>query len=514
MLNLLNRPQPTVKVLTAKETVSASSAILLAMWQGKTAIPAGLLGKEGQSLVTRIVKGRSFNAEAGKIILCPLGEQRLVCFGLGKQDDFLASPKTDLAEKGVALLVKQMALAIKALQQEEALQELTVILPEGTGLKIDLLVRSAVEAVLLTLYLFEDYLSTKTRQFEQLWIKLPPNDAKHDQSVGQASQAGVQQGLRLAQGVYFARDLINHPASEANSSAVAEQVLLLGKACGAEIQSISGEALKKEGYGAIYAVGRAAEHPPFLLRMSLGPADAPELCLVGKGVCFDTGGLDIKNRGGMLLMKKDLGGAAIVLGAFWALATLNLPLRISVVVGLAENAISQLSYRPGDILQTKLGHSVEVIDTDAEGRLVLADAFALALASKPSYLVDFATLTGSCRVALGKEIMGMFCNHYPLALALKTASLASGEHCWQLPLYQPYLNALKSDCADIANCEKVGLGGAITAALFLQKFIGETAWAHLDCFAWSEGSHPLYPRGGSAQGVRLIVEATRLLSQQ
>jgi leucyl aminopeptidase len=223
-------------------------------------------------------------------------------------------------------------------------------------------------------------------------------------------------------------------------------------------------------------------------------------------VSFDTGGLDLKPSSGMALMKKDMGGAAVVLGAFQAIAQLGLPVHLVAVLGLVENAVGSRSYRPGDILRTKAGLTVEVTNTDAEGRIVLADAFALARTFRPRYMVDFATLTGACRVALGKDLMGLFCDDAALRDAIAASGAATGDEVWPLPLWSGYKKKLESPVADLINAPSDGFAGAITAALFLKEFAGDVAWAHLDCYAWSDGEHPLFPKGGSGIGVRLLAD--------
>ncbi len=526
-------PQLEVQVLGSEEQTLAadSAAMVLGLWQGEgVGEGLGVLPADIRHWIELSIAARGFNAAAGERLLLSLGKLRLACCGMGRRDFFATAGFDEQAsagratnqavevmtgaQTGEAAWIEWLAGCVKALQQEGRLEELCVLLPGESGLSVEVLACLTVEAVMLAGYRFEAYLSQPKGGLQRLWLRLPPTiSAKEQEAEKQAAMNGAEQGLRIVQGVFFARDLINCPAADAHPDAVAQQAVALAQAAGARVKSLSGEALKEAGFAAIYAVGRAAEHPPWLLRLEHGPADAPELSMVGKGVCFDSGGLDIKPTAAMQLMKKDLGGAAIVLGAFWALAGLQLPLRISAVVGLAENAIGPLAFRPGDILRTKSGISVEVTNTDAEGRLVLADAFHWALESNPTHLVDFATLTGACRVALGKNVMGLFCNHAPWARVLKQASAISGDACWQLPLYSPYRRMLKSPVADIANAATEGFAGAITAALFLQNFIGSTPWAHLDCYAWSDGSHPLHPEGGSAQGVRLMVAAARQLAK-
>jgi leucyl aminopeptidase len=321
-------------------------------------------------------------------------------------------------------------------------------------------------------------------------------------------KAAVKEGDAIADAVSLTRDLINQPAAVANPRFLLEQAERVAKRVGARYTDIVGEALVRKGYEAVYAVGQASEWPPALAALEYGKGGKrPTIALVGKGVTFDTGGLDLKPSSGMALMKKDMGGAAIVLGAFQAIAELELPVHLVAVLGIAENAVSASSYRPGDIVKTKAGLTVEITNTDAEGRVVLADALALARTYKPDVIIDFATLTGACRTALGRDLMGLFCDDTALREALVASAAETGDNAWPLPLWSGYRKKLDSPIADMINAPTDGFGGAITAALFLKEFAGDVAWAHFDCYAWSEGESPLFPKGGSGVGVRLLVDA-------
>jgi leucyl aminopeptidase len=255
----------------------------------------------------------------------------------------------------------------------------------------------------------------------------------------------------------------------------------------------------------IHAVGRASDQAPRLIEMRWGPADAPKLTLVGKGVCFDTGGLDIKPASGMLLMKKDMGGAANVLGLASMVMASELRVRLRVLIPAVENSISANAFRPGDVLTSRKGVTVEIGNTDAEGRLVLADALALADEEQPEMLVDMATLTGAARVALGPDLPPFYTDDEALAGELAEAASAVEDPLWRMPLWQPYAAKLSSRIADINNVTTDGFAGSITAALFLNRFVEKTAcWAHFDIYGWNPTERPYAPVGGEAQGIRAL----------
>ncbi len=305
---------------------------------------------------------------------------------------------------------------------------------------------------------------------------------------------------RTIEAIFLVRDLINTPASDLYPEKIAETAANLAKEFKADLKIIKDDELAAK-FPAVYAVGRGSERKPLLLDMHYGDASDPKVVLVGKGVCFDSGGLQLKSSAGMLLMKKDMAGAAHVLGLAQMIMSARLPINLRVIIPLVENLISGNSYKPGDIIKTRKGLTIEVANTDAEGRLILADALTYASEWQPKLIIDFATLTGAARVALGQEITALFSNSEPLIQELMTSLHEEHEPVWRLPLYQPYLELLKSEIADLRNVvasDTTG-GGAITAALILQQFIAkDIAWAHFDMNAYNNSTKPGRPKGGEA----------------
>lgn len=298
------------------------------------------------------------------------------------------------------------------------------------------------------------------------------------------------------------RDLINTPAQDMMPQHLATVAEQLAGEFGADFSQIVGEQLLSENYPVIHAVGRASVHPPRLLDLRWGDERHPQLTLVGKGVCFDSGGLDLKSAANMRLMKKDMGGAAHALGLARLIMSAGLPVRLRVLVAAVENAVSGDAFRPGDVLRSRQGLTIEIDNTDAEGRLILCDALAAAVVDQPAVLLDFATLTGAARVALGTEVPALFCNNEALATDLLQAATAARDPIWRLPLHRPYRELLDSKIADIANSSAAPYGGAITAALFLQEFVPATIpWAHFDVMAWNTRAKPGRPEGGEAMGL-------------
>jgi leucyl aminopeptidase len=274
---------------------------------------------------------------------------------------------------------------------------------------------------------------------------------------------------------------------------------------GARHRVIVGERLLAENYPTIHAVGRASLRAPRLVDIVWGEESAPKVTLVGKGVCFDSGGLDLKPSSGMRLMKKDMGGAAILLGLAQAIMAARLPVRLRVLLPLVENAVSGNAMRPLDIVRTRQGLTVEIGNTDAEGRLILCDALAEASTEQPALLIDIATLTGAARVALGPELPALFCNDDELAAGLLGAGAAEDDPLWRMPLWRPYRRLLDSKAADLNNVSEGPHAGAITAALYLAEFVApDIPWAHIDVMAWNARSRPGRPEGGEAQTLRAL----------
>lgn len=320
--------------------------------------------------------------------------------------------------------------------------------------------------------------------------------------------APLANGERIAQtldAVQLVRDLINTPAQDLMPAQLAETAQQLAAAYGASYTEIVGEQLLAHNYPLLHAVGRASVHAPRLLDVHWGNAQHPRVTLVGKGVCFDSGGLDVKSASGMRLMKKDMGGAAIALGLGQLIMQTALPVRLRILVAAAENALAGNALHPGDVIRSRSGLTVEIHNTDAEGRLLLADALTAAAEEQPEILIDFATLTGAARVALGSEVPALFCNDAELADGLLAAAEREQDPLWRLPLHQPYRELLDSKVADLANASDSAYAGAITGALFLQEFVPSgTRWAHIDVMAWNVKSRPGRPEGGEAMGLRAV----------
>jgi leucyl aminopeptidase len=310
---------------------------------------------------------------------------------------------------------------------------------------------------------------------------------------------------RLATGIFLARDLATTPASDMGPEELADAAKKVAKQAGAKCRIVVGDKLLDENYPTIHAVGRASTRPPRLVDIAWGDESAPKVTLVGKGVCFDSGGLDIKPASGMLNMKKDMSGAAIMLGLGQAIMAAGLKVRLRVMLPCVENSISGNAMRPLDIVKTRKGLTVEIGNTDAEGRLILCDALAEASDEKPALIVDAATLTGAARVAVGAELAALFCNDDRLAGDLLAAATAEDDPMWRLPLYRPYRRMIDSKVADLNNVSEGPQAGAITAALYLNEFVDpKVPWAHLDVMAWNQRSRPGRPEGAEAQTLRAV----------
>jgi leucyl aminopeptidase len=332
--------------------------------------------------------------------------------------------------------------------------------------------------------------------------KRKPADLQLDRS------ARVTEALQLAEAVRLVRDLINTPAEDMGPEHLSDIAREQAELFGGEFDEWIGDELLAQNFPAIHAVGRAAARAPRLLEINWGNPKHPRIAIVGKGVCFDTGGLDLKSAEGMRLMKKDMGGAAHALALARLIMQRELPVRLQVLIPAVENAVSGNAFRPGDVLRTRKGLTVEVGNTDAEGRVILCDALAYAAEQKPKTIIDFATLTGAARVALGPELPVMFCNDEMLAAKLLAASDAVEDPMWRLPLWRNYRRLFDSDVADMNNSGKGGYAGAIVGALFLDYFVPEgMPWVHFDVFSWNDVSRPGRPAGGEAQGLRAVLAA-------
>jgi leucyl aminopeptidase len=314
--------------------------------------------------------------------------------------------------------------------------------------------------------------------------------------------ADMDEANRIVEASWLARDLVNTPTNDMGPEALHAAAEKVAERYGARFAAAIGDELLSQNYPLIHAVGRAASQAPRLLHLSWGDASAPRLSLVGKGVCFDTGGLDIKASTGMRLMKKDMGGAAHALALAQLVMDARLDARLELFLPVVENAISAYAFRPGDIISSRKGLTVEIDNTDAEGRLILADALARACEDKPALLFDFATLTGAARVALGPDLPPFYANDDALAAELAQASLDTHDPIWRMPLWDAYESEMDSPIADLKNTGDAAFAGSIYAALFLRRFVDAPSWAHFDIFAWAPKEKPSRPAGGEAQGLR------------
>jgi len=364
-------------------------------------------------------------------------------------------------------------------------------LPEGTYRLVDYDASDAMLGWILGQYRFQEYLSEPKLVGPRVLLVREP--------------ARIPAAEMQAAATALVRDLVNRPASDLGPNALETEAKRIAKSHKAEVTVTIGEALET-GFPLIHAVGKAAAraHAPRLIEMEWGDPRHPRIAIVGKGITFDSGGLDIKPASGMRLMKKDMGGAAHALALAELIMAAHLPVRLHMLVAAAENSIAGDAMRPGDIIKSRKGLTVEIDNTDAEGRLVLADALTKAIQDKAELIIDFATLTGAARVALGPDLPAMFSNDEQIANAMLAASKAASDPLWRMPLWAPYMEMIDSDIADISNSGGA-FAGAVTAALFLQKFVpDDVPWVHLDTFAWRPTGKPGRPKGGEALGLRAV----------
>lgn len=429
-------------------------------------------GKAGEA-ATAWAKAAGFKADAGNLLLVP-GESGKVAgaiFGLGAnplEQPFICGKLSRQLPAG------QWKLEIAALPLEKAAL--------GFGLGT---------------YSFDSYRSPKTTD---AFLSLPDG----------IDIAGLERTLSA---VFLARDLVNTPTNDMGPDHLDGVFSSIASHYGAVLSRVIGEELLAQNFPLIHTVGRASEQVPRLLEMRWGRKGARKVTLVGKGVCFDTGGLDIKPPASMLLMKKDMGGAANVLALASMIMDAGLDLDLRVLVPAVENSISANAFRPGDIYRSRKGLTVQIDNTDAEGRLILADALAYADEDAPDLMIDMATLTGAARVALGPDLPPFFTDDEALAASLTEAAIAEDDPLWRLPLFKGYEKDVRARVADLTNAPSGGMAGAITAALFLKRFVGETTpWAHFDIYAWSPAEKPHATPGGEAQAIRALFRHIAALS--
>jgi leucyl aminopeptidase len=416
-----------------------------------------------ESVTLGWAKANGFEGQAGRVLTVPApnGEVAGALFGLGKDENRLAAGK------------------------------LATALPDGVWH-----IANAVNEPDLTAlsFLLGGYKFTRYSKKDKTSVSLTLPEG--------ADKADVK---RLAKAVALARDLINTPTNDMGPSALEAAVRDVADEHKASVNVVKGDALLKKNFPMIHAVGRAGSEEPRLIDLQWGKKSAPKITLVGKGVCFDTGGLDIKPASSMLLMKKDMGGAANVLALAQLIMDAKLPVRLRLLIPAVENSIAANAFRPSDVLTSRKGLTVEIGNTDAEGRLVLADALALADEEEPELLIDMATLTGAARVALGPDLPPFYSNDDAFAWDVTTSATAVADPVWRMPLWAPYDAKLSSRVADMNNVTTDGFAGSITAALFLQRFVTKTkSWAHFDIFGWNPVEKAHAPIGGEAQAIRAL----------
>ena len=408
--------------------------------------------------------------------------------GLGEA---LAVPATDgsplcaLAGYGTAAARKRTRFGLAAASAK---------LPAGTYKLVSALTGAALEAEalgwLMGQYVFDRYAEAKA----------PAARLVAPESIDAAKVEAVAKGEALT------RDLINTPANDMGPSELEAAASALAQAHGADFHVVRGEALLEQNFPLIHTVGRASDQAPRLIDMRWGEA-GPKLTLVGKGVCFDTGGLNLKPGASMGLMKKDMGGAATVLGLAEMIMALGLKLQLRVLIPAVENAVSSNAFRPGDILPSRKGLTVEINNTDAEGRLVLADALTLGAEDSPDLMISMATLTGAARVAVGPDLAPYFSDDAGFVAALEAGAATAEDPVWRMPFWEPYEAMIEPGIADLDNAPSGGFAGCITAALFLRRFAGEANYAHFDVYGWTPAAKPARPKGGVGMGARALLQA-------
>jgi leucyl aminopeptidase len=427
--------------------------------------------------------------------------RRVLLLGLGKRAQFSAERLTE-----AAAVAAQRARELKV-------DQYTIALPQSGQVAPAAAAQAVAEGSLLGLYRFLHFRTDLGEQDRHTIAALTIAAGEPDPAIEQ----GAAVGAAIARGVLLARDLANGPSNDITPAKLGQEAQAIGERTGVRVTVLGLDELKAQGFGGIVGVGQGSANPPRFIILEYGEAQPgrPTICLVGKGITFDTGGISIKPAERMDEMKMDMGGAAAVLGTLQAVGELQLPVHVVGLVAAAENMPSSTAYKPGDILKTLSGKTIEVLNTDAEGRIVLADALYYAQRYQPDGIIDLATLTGAIVVALGTHATGIMSNDDALAERIVRAGEATGERAWRLPLWEPYIEAMKSDIADVKNTGG-RYGGAINAAGFLSNFVGDYPWVHMDIAgtAWTDQKPKAYtPKGATGVGVRLLIQMLRTWSE-
>jgi leucyl aminopeptidase len=492
--------QVTVQVGRAESTQAEVLVLTHCEGEGLAEQDAALLDRALGGSLRKLVQSKEFEGKANEVLLYhtqgTVPAQRLLLVGLGKKSDIT-----------LETIRQGMGSAVKRARQAKA-GSFTVALPSvmPEGMSWVEVTQALVEGAILGSYQFTVYRTNATPEHEVagLRILIPQKD-----QLRQVTE-GVRRGVATAEATVFVRDLCNHPSNVLTPTRVADEAKAVAKAEGLSIKILEQKEMEQLGMGALLGVARGSQEPPKFIILEYNGAkkkDERPVVLVGKTITFDTGGISLKPAENMEHMKADMTGGAEVLASIRAAARLKLPLRLISILPVAENMPGGRAMKPGDIVTTLSGKTVEVQNTDAEGRLILADGLAYAMRYKPAALIDIATLTGACVVALGQFAIGMFGTDQALKEQVRQSGQKAGERVWEMPLWEEYFEQLKSDVADMRNIGGRG-GGMITAALFLSKFVGDCPWVHLDIAStdWSERERAYIPKGPTAIGTRLLVQ--------
>ncbi len=492
--------QVTAEVARA-ETVTAEALVLThCEGEGLAGQDAALIDRSLGGALSKLVQSKEFEGKANEVLLYhtqgTVPAKRLVLAGLGKK-----------SEVTLEKIRQAMGSASKRVRQAKV-GSFTVALPSipPTGVSWIEVAQAMVEGAILGNYRFTVYRSetTSEQDIKGMKILIPRKDQLQEVTEG------IRRGVATAEATVFVRDLCNHPSNVLTPTKVADEAKAIAKAEKISIKILEQNEMERLGMGALLGVSRGSQEPPKFIILEYNGAkkkDERPVVLVGKTITFDTGGISLKPAENMEHMKADMTGGAEVLASIRAAARLKLPLRLISILPVAENMPGGRAMKPGDIVTTLSGKTVEVQNTDAEGRLILADGLAYAMRYKPAALIDIATLTGACVVALGQFAIGMFGTDQTLKEQVRKSGLTAGERVWEMPLWDEYFEQLKSDVADMRNIGGRG-GGMITAALFLSKFVGDCPWVHLDIAStdWSERERAYVPKGPTGIGTRLLLQ--------
>jgi leucyl aminopeptidase len=490
-----------INVVAGKIEKQKTGAAIIPVFEDEKLGPvAGRIDKALNGAVQRLIKGGDFKPKAGSVtLLYPDGKiaaERLLLAGLGKKTDFTLDRLRQAAGKAAPFARNSGATDI-------------VLVADGLGLEPQEAGQALTEGSVLGLYRFLKYKTNgengRGKEIQAITL-LTENAASRA-----AMQKGAKTGEVIAGSVVMARDMVSHPSADMTPAIIAAKAREIARHYGMKVQVLERAQMRKLGMGALLGVAAGSVQPPkFIIVEYRRGGKKPFIALVGKTITFDSGGISIKPAENMDKMKDDMSGGAAVLGALRTAAELKLPLNIVGLLPATENMPSGSAYKPGDVLRTLSGQTIEVLNTDAEGRLILSDALAYACRYKPAVIIDIATLTGACGIALGNEASGMLGNNDALKRKIREAGETTGERVWELPLWDAYHELIKSDIADMKNTGGRA-GGVITAAALLSKFVQKYPWVHLDIAAtsWTEKDRPYTPKGATGVGVRLLTQFLR-----